>query len=282
MDVNPQPLHSTVALRLHWREYLIEAWALGVFMISAGLFTTLFFWPGSPASTAIPNADLRRALVGIAMGLTAVALIYSPWGKLSGAHMNPAVTLTFWRLGKMSGWDAVFYIIAQFAGGVCGVWLTSYMLRDAFQAPPVSYVVTVPGAFGASGAFLAEFAISGFLMWVILRVSNTRRYARFTGLIAGLLVATYVAVEAPVSGMSMNPARTLASALPAGIWTDLWIYFTAPVLGMQVAGWTMTWRATPAPGCAKLLHSPEHRCIHCGHRPAGTGQRSSSFPERLQ
>ena len=106
--------------------------------------------------------------------------------------------------------------------------------------------------------------------------------AMYGGLVAGLLVATYVAVEAPVSGMSMNPARTLASALPAGIWTDLWIYFTAPVLGMQVAGWTMTWRATPAPGCAKLLHSPEHRCIHCGHRPAGTGQRSSSFPERLQ
>ena len=94
-------LRPGAALRGHWPEYLIEAWALGMFMISAGIFATLL---GSSRLAACTQRIhewriVRRALIGIAMGLTAVALIYSPWGKRSGAHMNPAVTLTFWRLG---------------------------------------------------------------------------------------------------------------------------------------------------------------------------------------
>src|SRR6266487_3669549 len=111
------------ALRQHWPEYLIEAWALGTFMVSAALFTALLEYPGSPVHQLIPNGSERRALIGLAMGLTAIALIYSPWGKQSGAHMNPATTLTFLRLGKVTGWDATGYIAAQFIGGVCGVLL---------------------------------------------------------------------------------------------------------------------------------------------------------------
>lgn len=86
------------ALREHWPEYLMEAWGLGTFMVSAGLFATLLEYPGSPVREAIENADLRRGLMGLAMGLTAIAIIYSPWSKQSGAHINPVVTLTFWRL----------------------------------------------------------------------------------------------------------------------------------------------------------------------------------------
>ena len=81
----------------HLPEYLIEAFCLGVFMVAAGLVTTLMEYPGSRLHAALANADARRALIGLAMGLTAVALIYSPWGKRSGAHMNPAVTLEIGR-----------------------------------------------------------------------------------------------------------------------------------------------------------------------------------------
>src|ERR1043166_8954154 len=101
------------ALKKHWPEYLMEAAELGGFMISASAFTILLYHPASPAVLAIPPEFLRRALTGMAMGLTAIALIYSPWGKQSGAHMNPAFTLTFFRLGKVAPWDAAFYIIAQ-------------------------------------------------------------------------------------------------------------------------------------------------------------------------
>src|SRR4051794_10239121 len=97
------------ALHRHWPEYLMEAAGLGLFMVSAGLFGTLLGHPESPAVRAITDPLPRRVLMGLAMGLTAVGIIYSPWGKQSGAHLNPATTLMFWRLGKVAGWDAVFY-----------------------------------------------------------------------------------------------------------------------------------------------------------------------------
>ena len=99
-------------LREHWPEYLIEAWALGTFMVSAGVFTTLIEHPDFGMPDLVPDALLRRALIGLAMGATAVALIYSPWGTRSGAHMNPAVTLTFWKLGRVHGVDALLYACA--------------------------------------------------------------------------------------------------------------------------------------------------------------------------
>jgi len=271
MPAANRPAGPVAALRAHWPEYLIEAWALGSFMISAGLFATLLGAPVSPLTQRIPDPDLRRVLVGLAMGATAFALIYSPWGKRSGAHMNPAVTLTFLRLGKVAPWDAVFFILAQFLGGIAGVAVAAWLLGDAFVTQPVRYVATAPGRYGAPGAFLAEFFISALLMSVILRVSNSPRYSRYTGLCAGALVATYISLEAPLSGMSMNPARSFASAFPAGLWSDLWIYFVAPVLGMQAAAaWYSSRRGREAVACAKLQHPAEQRCIHCGYTPTST------------
>src|SRR6202011_5663714 len=98
------------ALSGHWPEYLIEGWALGTFMIAAGVVATILGSPASPVGMAITDPMLRNIVGGVAMGLTALALIHSRWGKRSGAHMNPAVTLTFLRLGKIRGWDAVFFI----------------------------------------------------------------------------------------------------------------------------------------------------------------------------
>src|SRR5688572_16679949 len=179
-------MHS--ALRQHWPEYLIEAWALGTFMISAVLFTALLEYPGSPVHQFIPNGAVRRALIGLAMGLTAIALIYSPWGQRSGAHMNPATTLTFLRLAKVMPWDAALYILAQFVGGVCGVLFSKLLLGAIIAHPSVSYVATVPGPVGVGVAFIAEAAIACGMMLMVLFVTNTPGIARFTGLFAGALV----------------------------------------------------------------------------------------------
>src|SRR6185503_6669737 len=119
-------------VRRNWPEYLIEGWALGMFMISAGVFATLLDYPGSPVHRAIDDPTLRRVIGGIAMGLTAMALIYSPWGQRSGAHMNPAVTLTFLRLGKIRRRDAFAFMLAQFAGGTLGVLLVAQLFGAAF------------------------------------------------------------------------------------------------------------------------------------------------------
>src|SRR5262252_8038237 len=108
------------AFKQHWPEYLIEGFCLGMFMISACTFAALREHPASPVRMSVANADFRRSLGGLAMGLTAVLLIYSPFGRRSGAHMNPATTLTFYRLGKVAPWDAAFYVLSQFLGGVLG------------------------------------------------------------------------------------------------------------------------------------------------------------------
>ena len=255
-------------LRHNWPEYLIEGGSLGVFMVSAGVFATLFEYPGSPLHAAIANADVRRALIGVAMGLTAIALIYSPWGQRSGAHMNPAVTLTFLRLGKIHRWDAVFFMVAQFVGGILGVLLVAALLGPAFTGAPVSYATTVPGSGGPWVAFLAEALISLVLILAVLAVSSTPRIARFTGVVAGCLVAAYITFEAPISGMSMNPARTFASAAPALMWQGFWIYVIAPVLGMLAGAQLFLFvRGRQQVACAKLIHPDDQRCIHCGHQP---------------
>jgi aquaporin Z len=257
-------LHS---LKTHWPEYLMEAAELGLFMISACFVTALLEHPASPGRQAIPNAILRRILTGMAMGLTAIAIIYSPWGKQSGAHFNPSVTWTFFRLGKVKLWDGVFYSVFQFVGGVTGVVVSAVLLGDVLSHQSVSYAVTLPGPNGRTIAFIAELVISFGMMSMILRVSNHDRLARYTGIFAGLLVATYISVEAPLSGMSMNPARTLGSAFPARIWNSLWIYFTAPPLGMLMAA-EVHLLSRRRLNCAKLHHQNTKRCIFCG---AGTG-----------
>ena len=248
------------ALREHWPEYLCEAAELGLFMISAGLFTILLWHPSSPIPNLIPSEFIRRTLTGIAMGSTAIALVFSPLGKRSGAHFNPAVTLAFWRLGKVKTWDTVFYIVAQFVGGILGVFAVALFVREALSHPTVHYAATLPGPHGMIVAFLAEFGIAFVLMSVVLRVSNTPHIARYTGLFAGALVATYITLEAPFSGMSMNPARTFGSAFVGHLWTGLWIYFTAPVLAMQLAA-TLYLRGKGVVYCAKYHHYNRHRCI---------------------
>jgi aquaporin Z len=242
-----------------WPDYLIEAWALGMFMLSASVVTTELEYPGAPLGQLVGNSRLRLALIGLAMGSTAVGLIYSPWGRRSGAHMNPAVTLAFLTLGRISAIKALLYMLAQFAGGLLGVLASLWLLGSRFALPPVSFIATVPGSAGTGVAFLAEMGISLVLMLAILEVSNHRRWSQYSGLVAGLLIACYVTFESPISGMSMNPARTLASAWPGHIWTGLWIYFTAPCLGMWAAARVFDRRIPWSKRhhhSAKIVHTP--------------------------
>lgn len=235
-------------------------------MISACFFGFVLEHPDSLVHQALPDPFLRRVLMGIAMGLTAVAIIYSPWGKQSGAHINPSVTLTFFRLGKVKFWDAAFYIIAQFVGAVIGVLIVSTLMGQLISHPSVNYVATLPSMVGNGIAFLAEFVISFILMFVILTVSNTNDIARYTGLFASVLVAVYISLEAPISGMSMNPARSFGSAFQAQLWNFLWIYFTAPPIGMLLAAEVyLRTRGSNRVSCAKLHHQNDKRCIDCGY-----------------
>lgn len=217
-------------------------------------------------------------------GLTAVTIIYSRLGMRSGAHMNPVVTLTFYRLKKVIGWDAIFYVMSQFAGGVAGTAVAFLLLRMALAHHEVNFAVTQPGQRGALVAFLAELLISFLMMSAVLRFSNHPRLARYTGLAAGVLVMLFITFEAPLSGMSMNPARSFGTAVVSMEWYGLWIYFTAPLLGMMAAAelYVRT-KGIHSVICAKLNHGGTARCIfRCGYAQQQATARAGSVPGAAQ
>jgi aquaporin Z len=248
--------------KAHWPEYLMESAELGLFMVSACVVSTFLWHPNSPAIHWIGNPFLRMALTGLAMAATLLLLIHSPWGKRSGAHMNPAMTWMFFRLGKVDFWDAAFYMIFQFLGGLAGASLSFLLLGKAVAHPGVNFAATQPGRSGVAVAFFAELAISLVLAMTVLLTSNDKALSRFTPYFAAALVASYITFEAPFSGMSMNPARTLASAVPAHAFHAIWIYFTAPPLGMLIASeFYLRLRSAQHVYCAKYHHNNGMRCI---------------------
>jgi aquaporin Z len=265
---------------VHWREYLIEGGALATFMLSACTVGVLLEHPASPAHHALAHQVQRRAVFGALMGLTAIGIIHSPLGRRSGAQMNPAVTLTFLRLGRIAARDAAGYVLAQFAGGALGVMLASRLLGAPLAHSAVHFVVTRPGMLGVSVAFVAELTISAMMMTMVLETGRSPRWKRYTGVLAGVLVATFITVEAPLSGMSMNAARSVASALAAGDWGAVWIYFVAPLSGMLLASELFVRRRGLADApCGKLAHADP--CLFCDHvasrRMVGTIPGEDSF-----
>ena len=246
----------------------MEVGELGCYLFVACVLTTLLQHPASIVRQSISSNVARRALMGLAMGAATSAIVISPWGKRSGGHFNPAITLTFYRLGKVEFWDAWFYGIAQFLGAFSGVTLARYVLRGTLAHHAVRYAVTVPGMYGSAVAFAAEFTISFILMSTVLFTTNRGRLASYTAYFVGALVAMYYTFESPLSGMSTNPARTFGSALHANYWHALWIYFIAPSMGMLAAGELfLRVRGGAAPYCAKLHHANRERCIfhHAQH-----------------
>ena len=243
----------------------MEAACLGIFMISAAFFATVLEYPNSIVHRVLPNDFSRLCLMGVAMGLTAIGINYSPMGKLSGAHMNPAVTLTFLGLEKIKPVDAFFYLIFQMLGGIVAVSSMAVILGDPFKDSHVNYVVTVPGSSGNTAAFIIELAMAFGMMIMVLITSNHARLSRYTGLIAGIFVMSYVIVAAPISGFSINPSRTMASAIPSGMYTGFWIYMTAPFMGMFSAA--VIYKLIGARTlCAKMNHDNHYKCIfNCDH-----------------
>jgi aquaporin Z len=218
--------------KLEFEKYRDEALGLALFMISAGFFDALLQYPGLPFRHLISSDLLRRFLVGLAMGLTALFIFTSPFGKQSGAYINPAVTLVRLRLGDIKSRDAFFYIVFQFAGGSLGMYLIKLLFPVWMKHPDINYIVTVPGNAGTAVAFLLEFLISFALIIVVLFMGIREQWDKYTPDIVSSLITIFITFESPYSGMSMNPARTFASAIVAGEWKSFWLYCAAPVMGM--------------------------------------------------
>jgi aquaporin Z len=223
------------AFKMNWKLYLMEALGLAIFMISACFFSALLESHQSQLNRAIPTGIHRLVIMGVMMGLSALFIFYFSFTSPSGAHINPAVTITFFRLGKIQKWDAMFYIIFQFIGGTLAVYLMAGLMDDMLTAPPVNYAVTVPRKNGTLIAVFTELAISFVMMSIILFTSAHDVLKKYTRIIAAIFVSLFVVIAGPVSGFGMNPARTFASALPSHTWSNFWIYLFIPVTGMLCA-----------------------------------------------
>ena len=255
-------LGMAARLRLHWPEYLMEAGEMSLYLFFTCCFATLLQHPASPIGHFVANRIARRALMGLAVGATVISIIMSPWGRQSGGHFNPAMTFAFYRLRKVARLDALFYGVAQFSGATSGVAVATLLLRGTPGDGTVRYAVTAPGVYGSGVAFAAELIISFILMITVLLVTNRERLARYTPYFVGSLYAVNITFETPLSGMSMNPARTFGPAAYGGYWHALWIYFVAPTIGMLVAvELFLRVRHGAAPYCAKMYHDHNKRCI---------------------
>jgi aquaporin Z len=262
-DQRPR-LGAMECLREHWPEYAMEAALLGVFLVAACLFGAIYEFPGSPVRDALPSELLRRILMGVSLGLTTTGIIYSPWGKQSGPHINPSVTLTFLRLGNIKGWDALFYVGSQLAGAAAAIGLVEIVFGKMLAEPAVRYLVTVPGPDGPWEALAIEFLVGLALMSTVLYFSNHHRLDDYTGVFAALLVAAYVFAESPFTVVTAPAAHAVAT-FPSGLWTGLAVYFSAPPLGMLTAAELyLWWKGKAAVKCCKLHHNNDKRCIFCG------------------
>ena len=235
----------------------MEAAGLMFFMVNAAWLTTLLEYPGSPVRKAIDSPFLRRIPLGIIMGLVIAIIIYNPWGKRSGAHINPAVTWAFLRMGKIGKWDALFYTVFQFLGGIAAAFLMRLLIGAPFRSPEVMFATTHPGKqTGPLIAFVAEFGITLFLVFVLFLGMSSKKYEKKVGWVAAFLIMIYLWFETPLSGMSLNPARSFGSALAGNMWDGLWVYFVAPPLAALLAAELFVrWKGATGILSARLAYS---------------------------
>ncbi len=249
------------SIEAHWREFLMEGAEIGGLMLSICFFGALLYSSKSPLRYLALSPPANSALMGTAIALTTYMIIRSPFGRRSGAHFNPAITVSFLWLGRIRRWDAACYVAAQFVGGVMGVLIAQQLFGAQLSETSVRYLVTVPGSYGEGTAFLAELMLSALLMGVVLYAANHRLLNRLSPIFVSLLTIFYYTACPSISGFSVNPARTFSSALFAWIWQGIWIYFTAPCLGMlTAAGMYIAAIGGDRVYCAKVFHDVRSTC----------------------
>jgi aquaporin Z len=214
----------------------------------------LNFGEGSPVVRLVPDPGLRRLFTGFLFGLTGCLIAFSPLGKESGAHINPAVTLGFWLMGRIRSLHALGYFIAQLVGCILGALP---LLAWGKMGRSIAFGSTAPGhGYGAWPALAGEVVTTFCLIAGLFSFLRRKNIRRFTPLLFPFLYAVMVYIEAPVSGTSTNPARSLGPALISGEWESWWIYWVGPLVGtvLSVSVFRFTWLRHIEIEIAKLYH----------------------------
>lgn len=248
--------------QLHWPEYGAELVGTAL-LVFVGLSAVVFdFGRGLPMSSWIPDHSTRLLITGLIFAGSGSLVAISPFGKLSGAHINPSVSLAFWAQGKMHIHDLFGYMLAQFLGATIGETLLVLLWRS--YGASVNNGMTLPRAgYPLWLVFLAEAMLTFLLVLLIFVFVSSHRLMHWTPLMTWLLVATMVWQEAPISGTSLNPARSFGPALLSWNWTDQWLYYIAPPLGALIAVGVYRLLATGERDVltGKLFHVPHYRSV---------------------
>ncbi|GLV56004.1 aquaporin [Dictyobacter sp. S3.2.2.5] len=247
---------------LHWPEYgaeLLGTAFLLFFGISAGIFD---FDTSFPLVHLLPNQGLRLLITGLLFAGGGALVALSPPGMLSGGHINPAVSLAFWLQGKMHHSDLAGYLLGQFLGAIIGSALV--VLAWGEHAYRAGVGRTVPGAgYPLWFVFLMEVGMTFLLVFFIFLFVSHHRLMRWTPFMVWILVAVLVWLGAPVSGTSLNPARSFGPAFVSWFWQDQWLYWLAPVAGALCA--VGVFRLLTANKrdvlTGKLFHMPHYRSV---------------------
>jgi MIP family channel proteins len=207
-----------------------------LFAEAIGTFILVFAGTGAVVVNQISQGAITHLGISIVFGAIVAALIYT-LGHISGAHFNPAVTIAFWQGGFFPGKRVLVYILAQCTGAITA----SILLRSTFGLVG-NLGATLPLKDNWLQSLILETVLTFILMFVIFGSGLDRRAPiGFAGIAIGLTVAVEAAVMGPITGASMNPARSLAPALVSGLWQHHWVYWVAPILGAQLAMWVYRW-----------------------------------------
>jgi aquaporin Z len=229
------PLHGRPVPynRLHPRLYLAEGAGTALLLFFGLSVVIAFFSPSGALATLLPSAALRRALAGACFGTVGALITISPLGRISGAHINPAVSFAFWLEHKLAWRDAVGYVVAQMSGAALGA--AGLLLWGATGRGVQFAATTVGPGISVWTALAGEVLATAALVLAIFMTAAHARTRRFTPWTLPPLFAWLVWWEAPWSGASTNPARSLGPALLTGDWSNFWIYLLGPLLGAGLA-----------------------------------------------
>jgi aquaporin Z len=196
---------------------------------SVGTFVLVLVGAGSVVADVLSGGALGDVGVALAFGVAVAAMVFA-FGRVSGAHINPAVTVGLWSVGRFPGREVPLYVSAQCAGGIAAALVllaaTGRVARAAATVPRVSVTEAL------ATEFLLSFVLMGAIASVALREATSRRAA---ALAIGAAVGLDAYLGGPATGASMNPARSLGPAIASGVWTEHWVYWVAPIAGMTAA-----------------------------------------------
>jgi aquaporin Z len=267
-----QPAHSG----WHWRIWAAEGAGTGLMMLGGLSAVCLTFGRGSFLAEALSSDSVRRLVAGALFAACVSLVAVSPLGRLSGAHLNPAVTLSFRVLGRVSRHDVGGYLVAQLAGALTGtalVWVVWGSTARSVDGGATA-VTTSPAI-----AVALEIAMTAVLIGVILFFVSSMRLARWTPLAIWPVITALVWVGSPYTGTSLNPTRSAAPAVLFGQTADLWIFLIAPIVGALALA--LLWRSRDRggqPKTAKLFHDQNYPCCLGTEMPAMPVHERSAHP----